>query len=71
MDAMIMADNNGLSWPLVTAYADAGIRYLCFFPNYWNPGTVGESRRSAWFDSPLPHVFYWQGPNRRSRVMVW
>jgi len=71
MDTMIMADNNGLSWPLANAYADAGIRYLCFFPNYWNPDTVGESRHSAWFDSPQPHVFYWQGPDRQSRVMVW
>ncbi len=37
-ETMLMVDNNGITWPLVTAYADAGVRYLAFLPNAWNPG---------------------------------
>lgn len=71
LDAMLMVDNNGITWPLVTAYADAGIRYLGYFPNAWNPKTVGGSRVDVGWDSKLPHLFYWQGPDRRSRLLVW
>lgn len=70
-DTMLMVDNNGITWPLVTAYADAGIRNLVFLPNAWNPKTVGGSRIDVGWDSPLPHVFYWQGPDGKSRLLVW
>jgi hypothetical protein len=78
-DAMLMVDNNGITWPLVQAYADAGIRFLGFYPNPWNPdavncwspgGTPG-SRIDVGWDSPLPHLFYWQGPDGKSRLLVW
>ena len=78
-DSMVMADNNGITWPLVTAYADAGIKYLAFYPNPWNPdavncwkpgGTPG-SRIDVGWESPLPHLFYWQGPDRKRRILVW
>ena len=71
MDTMLMVDNNGITWPLVTAYADAGIKYLGFFPNGWNPKTVGGSRVDVGWDSKLPHLFYWLGPDAKSRILVW
>ncbi len=71
MDSMLMVDNNGITWPLVTAYANAGIKYLGFFPNAWNPKTVGNSRVDVGWKSPLPLLFYWQGPDVRSRILVW
>ncbi len=70
-DTMLMVDNNGITWPLVTAYADARIRNLLFLPNAWNPKTVGGSRIDVGWDSPLPHLFYWQGPDEKSRLLVW
>ena len=78
-DTMIMADNNGITWPLVTAYADAGIKYLGFYPNPWNPdavncwspgGTPG-SRIDVGWESKLPHLFYWRGPDGTRRILVW
>ena len=56
---------------MVTAYADAGMKYLAFLPNAWNPKTVGGSRIDVGWDSPLPHLFYWQGPDGKSRLLVW
>ncbi len=91
-ETMLMVDNNGISWPLVTAYADAGIKYLAFLPNAWNPdarkeflgwgvnasrdhmGGVAEgggSRIDVGWKSELPHLFYWQGPDDTSRLLVW
>jgi len=78
-DAMLMVDNNGITWPLVQAYADAGIKYLGFYPNPWNPdavncwspgGTPG-SRIDVGWDSSLPHLFYWRGADSKSRILVW
>ncbi len=92
MDTMMMVDNNGLTWPLVTAYADAGIKYAGFFANAWNPGITkavlgwgkdatrdhfgaggdgGGSRIDVGWDSELPHLFYWQGADKKSRLLVW
>ncbi len=89
---MIMADNNGITWPLVTVFADAGIKNLIFLPNAWNPDArrdylgwgrdasrdhmgaieeAGGSRIDTGWLSPLPHVFYWRGPDEQSRLLVW
>ncbi|MDR1556399.1 MAG: glycosyl hydrolase-related protein [Tannerellaceae bacterium] len=68
---MIMTDNNGISWPLVSVYANIGIKYLGFFPNTWNAPTVGGSRIRTENDSPYPHLFYWEGPDKTSRILVW
>ncbi len=70
-ETMLMIDNNGITWPLVTAYADAGIENLIFLPNSWNPKTVGGTRIEVGWDSPLPHLFYWEGPDSKSRILVW
>lgn len=90
-ETMIVADINGISWPLVTAYADAGIKNLIFLPNAWNalanPDSVkggvndsrvtfgandgGVSRIAVGWGSKLPHLFYWQGANSKSRILVW
>ena len=64
-NAAIYADINGISWPMVTACADAGIRYLALLPNAW------RTRMMVGFESKPPHVFYWQGPDGHSRVLVW
>ena len=70
-ETMLMIDNNGITWPLVTAYADAGIKNLIFLPNAWNPKTVGATRIEVGWASPLPHLFYWEGPDSASRLLVW
>ena len=70
-ETMLMVDNNGITWPLVTAYADAGIKNLIFLPNAWNPKTIGGSRVEVGWQSPLPHLFYWQGPDQKSRLLFW
>ena len=54
---MLMIDNNGITWPLVTAYADAGIKNLIFLPNAWNPTTIGGTRIDVGWDSKLSHLF--------------
>ena len=70
-ETMLMVDNNGITWPLVTAYADAGIKNLAFLPNAWNPKTIGGSRVDVGWNSKLPHLFYWQGPDTKSRLLFW
>ncbi len=65
VDTMFMIDNNGITWPLVTAYADAGIRYVAFFPNAW------RTKVNVGWTSDVPHLFYWQGPDDKSRLLVW
>ena len=42
-NAALMVDNNGITWPLVDAYESAGLKYLGFFPNAWNPGAIIDS----------------------------
>ncbi len=78
-DTMLMVDNNGITWPLVTAYADAGIKYMGFYPNPWNPdavncwspgGTPGSRVDVSW-ESKLPHLFYWLGPDGKRKILVW
>ena len=92
MDTMLMVDNNGLTWPLVTAYADAGVKYAGFFVNAWNPGAKksalgwgkdssrdyvgaggerGGSLIEVGWDTEMPHLFYWLGPDKKSRLLVW
>lgn len=34
---MMMIDNPGMSWSIVSPYADAGIENIVFAPNQWNP----------------------------------
>lgn len=91
-ETMLMADNNGITWPLVTVCAEAGIKYLAFLPNAWNPdvrkdvvgwgvdasrdhmGAVeegGGSRIDVGWESALPHLFYWRGPDGKQRLLVW
>ena len=90
-DTMVFSDINGITWPLVGPYAEAGIRNILFSPNQWNPldSTIwpmdktkpgsrwnpdaggGGSRIDVRWDSPLPMVFYWQGADDASKVLVW
>lgn len=70
-DAMLMVDNNGITWPLVNAYVDAGIKYLGFFPNDWNPETVGGARIDFAWDSTIPHLFYWEAPDKKAKILLW
>ena len=70
-DTMVMADNNGLSWSLVGPYADAGIKNIYWLPNKWNPGPVGGARVDTSWTGPLPLLFYWEGADRKSKILFW
>ena len=89
LDTMIMADNNGITWPLVNVYSEAGIQNVLFAPNQWNPLSPGPFKPGVWgkywnpdvgggasrivvaWDSGIPMVFYWLGPDEKSRLLVW
>ena len=65
-DTMMMVDNNGISWPIATAYAQAGIRNIVFLPN-----SGLKAGTDVGWKAKVPHVFYWQGPDAASRILVW
>ncbi len=91
-ETLLMADINGMSWSLVTPYADAGFRNIIFAPNQWNPipsaifrNNMEKSRGFLWssnaggggsmadvrYESEIPMLFYWQGADKKSRLLVW
>ena len=70
-DTMVMVDNNGIVWSLVTPFVDAGIRNIIWLPNRWNPPTIGGSRVDVSFESDLPLLFYWIGPDQKSKMLLW
>lgn len=47
-ETLSMIDNNGLSWGIVSPYAEAGIKNILFSPNQWNPhpSTVWKSKKT-------------------------
>ncbi|HYG24227.1 MAG TPA: hypothetical protein VEH04_15725 [Verrucomicrobiae bacterium] len=58
----MISDVPGYTWGTVTAMAQAGIRYLSAGPNYGERAFM-----RVWQDKP----FYWVGPDRKSKVLVW
>jgi hypothetical protein len=71
-DTMVMADNNGITWAIVTPFVDAGIKNILWLPNRWNPVSVGGSRADVTLiDSKVPLLFYWLAPDQKSKMLFW
>jgi hypothetical protein len=64
IDSAMISDVPGYTWGLVPAMAQAGIRYFSTAPNYFD--RIGDIL-VRWENKP----FWWIGPDRRSRVLVW
>lgn len=63
IDSAMISDVPGLTWGMVPALAQSGIRYLSDGPN---PGhRIGLSR--VWDDRPV----WWIGPSGQDRIMLW
>lgn len=64
IDTAMISDVPGYTWGTVTAMHEAGIKYLSAAPNYFDRiGTILQE----WENKP----FYWQGPDGKSKVLVW
>jgi alpha-mannosidase len=64
LDAAMISDVPGLTWGTVSAMRSAGIKYLSTAPNYFD--RIGDIL-VQWENKP----FWWVGPDRSSRVLVW
>ncbi|HWQ93031.1 MAG TPA: hypothetical protein VN673_15245, partial [Clostridia bacterium] len=64
IDAAMISDVPGYTWGTVTAMAQAGIKYFSTAPNYFD--RIGNILQE-WENKP----FYWEGPDGKSRVLVW
>jgi hypothetical protein len=64
IESAMISDVPGYTWGLVSAMAQAGVKYLSFAPNYFDRmgGTMKE-----WQNKP----FWWKGPDGRQRVLCW
>ncbi len=64
VEAAMISDVPGFTWGTVPAMAQAGIKYFSVAPNYFD--RIGTILRE-WENKP----FYWEGPDGKSRVLVW
>ena len=64
IDSAMISDVPGLTWGTVSAMRGAGIKYLSTAPNYFD--RIGDIL-VQWENKP----FWWVGPDRKSRVLVW
>ena len=64
IDTAMISDIPGHSWGLVTAMAQAGIRYFSTSPNFFD--RIGTAQVAS-ADQP----FWWVGPSGRDRVLTW
>jgi alpha-mannosidase len=64
IESAMISDVPGYTWSLVSAMAQAGVKYFSFAPNYFDRmgGTMKE-----WQNKP----FWWKGADGRSRVLCW
>ncbi len=60
---VIYADIAGASWSCVSAYANAGIRYLCLLANRYLRFSTDDER--------LPRLFWWEAPNKKDRLLCF
>ncbi|WP_168735742.1 glycoside hydrolase family 38 N-terminal domain-containing protein [Cohnella fermenti] len=58
----IHADLSGVSWSAVSAYRNAGIRYLLSLPNDFRDSKDAEE---------APQCFWWRAPGGKDRLLVW
>ena len=70
VDSMAISDVPGLTWGVVPALAQNGVKYISNGPNA-NPGSMDGDRigyvRVQWEYRP----FYWQSPSGREKVLYW
>ena len=64
IESAMISDVPGYTWGIVSAMAQAGVKYFSFAPNYLDRmgGTMKE-----WQNKP----FWWKGPDGKSRVLCW
>lgn len=70
-NTVMISDIPGVSWAMVPALAERGIKYISSGPNYVPSipdlgDRVGNSNR-AWGDKP----FYWLSPSGNEKVLFW
>ena len=70
VDSMAISDVPGLTWGVVPALVQNGVKYISDGPNA-NPGSMDGDRigyvRVQWEYKP----FYWQSPSGREKVLYW
>jgi alpha-mannosidase len=64
IDAVMISDIPGHTWGMVTAMAQAGIRYFSTGPNFFD--RVGDIH-IQWENRP----FYWISPSSKESLLVW
>ena len=64
IESAMISDVPGYTWSLVSAMAQAGVKYFSFAPNYFD--RMGATMKE-WQNRP----FWWKGPDGRSRVLCW
>jgi hypothetical protein len=64
IESAMSSDVPGYTWGVVSAMAQAGVKYWSIGPNYID--TIGTSM-VAWENKP----FYWIGPSGRDKVLCW
>jgi hypothetical protein len=64
VDSMMISDVPGLTWGLIPALTQAGVKYISDGPNFID--RIGWTR-VTWEDKP----FYWIAPNGKDRVLYW
>ncbi len=63
IDAAMLSDVPGVTWGLVPALAQSGVKYLSMGPNSGH--RIGHT--FVWADRP----FYWESPSGQERVLCW
>jgi hypothetical protein len=64
IESAMISDVPGYTWGIVSAMAQAGVKYFSFAPNYFD--RMGSTMRQ-WENKP----FWWQGPDGKQRVLCW
>jgi hypothetical protein len=64
IESAMISDVPGYTWSLVSAMAQAGVKYFSFAPNYFD--RMGSTMKE-WQNKP----FWWKGPDGRERVLCW
>jgi hypothetical protein len=69
--SVMLSDVPGVSWGMVTAMAENGMKYFSMAPNYVPHLETGGSRvglaNKEWGDYP----FYWASPSGEEKVLCW
>ncbi len=64
IQSAMISDVPGYTWSIVSAMAQAGVKYLSFAPNYFD--RMGSTMKE-WQNRP----FWWKAADGRSRVLCW